>query len=458
MILLHLLKPELEELIAQGQWSTLRTFLSTQPAPEIAELVEHIDDRGQLVIFRLLPRALASEVFALLDPEVQNLLVQHLAQDEMRSVLAGLTPDDRTALFEELPAEVTQRLLALLPDDTRREALVLLSYPEHSVGRLMTTAYMQIKAGWDVAQVLTHIRQHGADSETIMMLYVTDERGRLVDDIALRRVLLAAADTPVTELMDGQYTCLRSLQDQEEAVAVFKQSGLYTLPVVDADNVLLGMVTVDDILDVVEEETTEDFQKLGKVRPMDTNLREAGIGELYRKRVGWLVALVLVNIFTGAGMAYFEDTISAVIALVFFLPLLIGSGGNAGSQSTTLMIRAMAVGDVRSSNWSRIVWRELGVSVLLGVCMGAAVVLLGMMRGGPHVACVAGIAMFSVVVFGSMTGLLLPLGLRRLGLDPAAAGAPLVTSLVDIGGVLIYFSIASGWFRHVAAGAARGGL
>jgi len=452
MILLHLLKPELDDLIARGEWSTLRKFLSTQPAPEIAELVEYLDDRGSLVVFRLLPRALASEVFALLTPEVQNLLVAHLAQDEMRSVLAGLTPDDRTALFEELPAEVTQRLLALLPDEKRREALVLLSYPEQSVGRLMTTAYMQIKPHWRVADVLQHIRRHGADSETIMMLYVTDERGHLLDDIALRRVLLAAPDTPVTALMDGQYTCLRSLQDQEEAVALFKQTGLYTLPVVDADNVLLGIVTMDDILDVVQEETTEDFQKLGKVKPIETSLREVSLGELYRKRVGWLVALVLVNIFSGAGMAYFEETISAAIALVFFLPLVIGSGGNAGSQSTTLMIRAMAVGDVRRGKWWQIVRRELVVSMLLGLCMGAAVFVLGLMRGGPAIALVASTAMCCVVLFGSMTGLLLPLGLRALGFDPAAAGAPLVTSIVDIGGVLIYFSIATWSFRHLVAG------
>lgn len=448
MILLHLLKPELDELIAQGQWTTLRTFLSTQPAPEIAELLEHLDERGQLVVFRLLPRALASEVFALLDADTQNLLVNRLAQEEMRSVLAGLTPDDRTALFEELPAAVTQRLLALLPDDKRREALVLLSYPENSVGRLMTTAYMQIKSHWTVAQVLQHIRAHGADSETIMMLYVTDARGHLLDDVPLRRVLLAAPDTPVTALMDGQYVCLRSLQDQEEAVAVFKRTGLYTLPVVDADNVLLGIVTVDDILDVVEEETTEDFQKLGKVRPMETALRDASVVELYRKRIGWLVALVFVNIFSGAGMAYFEDTIAQVIALVFFLPLLIGSGGNAGSQSTTLMIRALAVGDVRPGNSWRVVRRELIVSLLLAGAMAAAVFLLGMMRGGLQVALVVSLSMACVIVFGSMTGLLLPLGLQRLGFDPAAAGAPLVTSLVDIGGVLMYFSIATAWFHH----------
>jgi len=451
MILLHLLKPELDELITRGEWSTLRKFLSTQPAPEIAELVAYLDDRGRLVVFRLLPRALASEVFALLTPEVQNLLVAHLAQDEMRSVLAGLTPDDRTALFEELPAEVTQQLLALLPDEKRREALVLLSYPEHSVGRLMTTAYMQIKPHWRVSDVLQHIRQHGADSETILMLYVTDERGRLLDDIPLRRVLLTAPDTPVTALMDGTYTCLRSLQDQEEAVALFKQTGVYTLPVVDSDNVLLGMVTVDDILDVVQEETTEDFQKLGKVKPIETSLREVRLGELYRKRVGWLVALVLVNIFSGAVMAYFEETISAAIALVFFLPLVIDSGGNAGSQSTTLMIRAMAVGDVRRGKWWQIVRRELVVSMLLGLCMGAAVFLLGLMRGGPAIAMVASMAMLCVVLFGSMTGLLLPLGLRALGFDPAAAGAPLVTSIVDIGGVLIYFSIATWSLRHLVA-------
>ncbi|MCX7846804.1 MAG: magnesium transporter [bacterium] len=449
MILLHLLKPELEELIAQGQWQTLRSFLSTQPAPEIAELLEHLDQRGQLVIFRLLPRALASEVFALLTPDTQNLLVSRLAQEEMRSILAGLSPDDRTALFEELPAEVTQRLLALLPDDKRREALVLLSYPEYSVGRLMTTAYLQIKPTWNVARVLAHIRAHGADSETIMILYVTDEQGHLLDDVPLRKVLLAAPETPVSVLMDGQYACLRSLQDQEEAVALFKQTGYYALPVVDADNVLLGIVTVDDILDVVEQETTEDFQKLGKVRPIEASLRDVSLFELYRKRIGWLVGLVFVNIFTGAGMAIFEETIRKVIALVFFLPLLIGSGGNAGSQTTTLMVRALAIGDARRTTWWRIIRREVIVSLILGLCMAAAVALLALLRGGVDVAVVVSAAMCGVIFFGSMTGVLLPLILRGLGFDPAAAGAPLVTSLVDIAGVLIYFSIAYLWFDRL---------
>lgn len=450
MILLHLFKPELEELIAQGEWHTLRTFLSTQPAPEIAELLEHLDIRGQLVIFRLLPRTLASDVFSLLSPDTQNLLVSSLAQDEMRNILDGLSPDDRTALFEELPAEVTQRLLALLPNDKRREALALLNYPENSVGRLMTTAYLTIQPTWDVARVLAHIRAHGADSETIMVLYVIDERGHLLDDVPLRKVLLAAPSTPVTALMDGQYVCLRSTQDQEEAVALFKQSGFYALPVVDADNVLLGIVTVDDILDVVQEETTEDFQKLGKVNPIEVSLRDASLFELYRKRIGWLVGLVFVNILTGAGMAVFEETISKVLALVTFLPLLIGSGGNAGSQTTTLMVRALAVGDARPATWWRIVRREFIVSLVLGLCMAAAVALLAFLRGGVDVAVVVSAAMCGVIFFGSMTGLLLPLLLRALGFDPAAAGAPLVTSLVDIGGVLIYFSIATAWFHHLA--------
>lgn len=452
MSLLHVLKPELDELIADGQWSDVRAFLSTQSAPEIAELIGALADREKLIVFWLLPRALASDVFSLLEPETQNILVEKMAQEEMRSVLDGLTPDDRTALFEELPAAVTQRLLALLTDTKRRESILLLSYPEHSVGRLMTTAYMHIQKEWTVAQVLDHIRRNGADSETIMMLYVTDKKGHLVDDISLQDILLADPSTPVSALMDGHYTYLSSLQDQEDAVKVFRQSGLYTLPVVDADNVLLGMVTVDDILDVVEEETTEDFQKFGKVRPMETNLREAGVFELYRKRIGWLVALVFVNIFAGAGMAYYEDTISAVIALIFFLPLLIASGGNAGSQSTTLMIRAMALGDVHKNNGLRIILREFLISLALGLCMAIAVFGVGMLRGGYDVAVVTSLAMICVVVFGSMVGIILPLGLHRVGLDPAAAGAPLVTSLADIGGVLIYFSIATYWFQAALAG------
>lgn len=446
MLLAHLLKPEILEMIEAGEWNELRSFLMAQPAPEVAELLAELGRRERLLVFRLLPRRLADEVFALLDPDLQNQLLDSLAGDEIRALLSGLSPDDRTALFEELPAGVTQRLLDLLPDAQRRETLELLSYPKNSVGRLMTTAYVTVRPEWTAAQTLEYIRRRGRDSETLAMLYVTDERGRLVDDVPLRRVILAPPETRIADLMDGRVEAvLHSFQDREVAVHAFKKHDLYALPVTDADGVLLGIVTIDDVLDVAEKETTEDFHKLAKVAPIEGSLRRAGIGELFQKRIGWLMGLVFVNLLSSAALSQYERTIEAAVVLVSFLPLLIGSGGNAGSQTATLIIRAMAVGDVGAKNAWRLLWREVLVSLWIGLGMAAAVFALGWLRGGLPVAAVVASAMLAVVMAGSLIGLLLPIGLHRLGFDPAAAGAPLITSLADIGGILIYFSIARAW-------------
>lgn len=445
MILSHLLKPEILEMIQDGQLNELRDFLSKQPAPDIAELMLAVEDRERLLIFRMLPRSLAAEVFSFLQPSAQDLLLKNMAQEEVRNVLAELSPDDRTALFEELPAEVTQRLLALLPENERAKALALLSYPRDSVGRLMTDRFVAVKPDWTLAQALEHIRQKGEDSETITMVYVTDDAGHLVDDIRLRKIILGNPEAYIRDLMDGQFVALNSQDDREVAVHMFRKYDLYAMPVVDKDNVLLGIVTADDILHVAEEEATEDFHKLGTVRPLHTSLREAGIGDLVRKRIGWLIALIFVNILSGAGMAIYEETIAAVVTLVFFLPLLIDSSGNAGSQSATLIVRALATGDVRPTDWARMLGREILVSALLGLAMAATVFVLGLWRGGWAIGGIVALSMFCVIIVGSLIGVVLPFLLSKLKLDPAAASAPLITSIADISGVLIYFSIAHAW-------------
>ncbi len=455
MLLAQLLKPEILEMLEAREWNELRAFLTAQPAPEIAELLGDLARRDRVVVFRLLPRVLADEVFALLDADLQNELLEGLASDEIRALLSGLSPDDRTALFEELPAGVTQRLLALLPDSQRRETLTLLSYPENSVGRLMTTAYVTVRPEWTCAEALEHIRLHGRDSETIAMLYVTDDRGRLTAAVSLRRLILAPPETRVAECMeDHPERALRSLQDREEAVRVFRKFDCYALPVTDADGSLLGIVTIDDILDVAEEETTEDFHKLAKVRPIETSLRRASFVELYGKRIGWLVGLVFMNVFSGAAMSPFENLISRMAVLITFMPLLIDSSGNAGSQTATLVIRALALGEIRARDAGRLLAREALVGLCLGVLMGAAVFLLGWARAGAAVGLVTALTMIATVLVGCLIGLLLPVGIRALGLDPAAAGAPLITSLADISGILIYFSIATLVLHHWAAGGA----
>lgn len=442
MILRHLLLPEILDLVESGRLNEVRDFLARQPAPDIVDLLTAVDDKSLALIFRLLPRQLADVVFSLLEPPDQNLLIESMAQEEVRQVLAHLTPDDRTALFEELPAKVTKRLLGLLSADDRKQALTLLSYPEGSVGRLMTDRYVQVRPEWSVAQALEHLRRFGTDSETMAMIYITDNQGRLTDDLRLRKLLLADPNARVAELLDGRYAYLTSLQDREEAVQVFQKYDLYALPVIDADGILLGIVTVDDILDVAEEEATEDFHKLATVRPLQVGLMEATMGLLFRKRIGWLLGLVAVNIFSGMGIKLFEDTIAAVVALVFFLPLLIGSGGNAGAQASTLVVRAMATGEVGTRDWWKLFLREIGVSSAIGLAMSVAVFFLGWGLGSLPVGLVVSLSMFTVVIAGSLLGTVLPMVLDKLNLDPATASAPLITSMADILGILIYFSIA----------------
>jgi magnesium transporter len=443
MILRHLLLPEILELLEAGRLNELRDFLAQQPAPEIAELLTAIADKDRVLLFRVLPRHLADEVFSLLEPPFQNRLLEEMAQEEVRQVLSALSPDDRTALFEELPARVTQGLLSLLSEQDRKQTLTLLSYPEGSVGRLMTDRLVRVRPEWSVAQALDHLRKVGTDSETMTMIYITDDKGRLTDDLRLRKLLLADPNARVADLLDGQFAYLQSLQDREEAIMVFKKYDLYALPVIDADGILLGIVTVDDILDVAEEEATEDFHKLATVRPLQVSLKEATVGLLFRKRIGWLLGLVVVNIFSGAGIKLFEDTIAAVVALVFFLPLLIGSSGNAGAQASTLIVRAMATGEIGTGDWWKLFLREISVSAAIGLAMSVAVFFLGWGLGSLPVGLVVSLSMFTVVIAGSLMGTVLPMVLNKMNLDPATASAPLITSMADILGVLIYFSIAN---------------
>ena len=456
MILRYLLLPDILELVEAGRLNDVRSFLATQPAQEITELLDAVDDKSGVLIFRVLPRALAGEVFSLLEPSFQNVLIKNMTKDEVKQTLAELTPDDRTALFEELPADVTKGLLPLLSDADRKQTLTLLSYPENSVGRLMTDRYVCVRPEWTVSQALSHLRANGVDSETLSMIYIVDERGRLADDLHLRKLILSPPLTKVADLLDGHYVSLPSLSDREDAVGIVPDYDLFALPVVDSDGVLLGIVTVDDILDVAEEEATEDFHKMASVGSIQVSLKDATVGLLFRKRIGWLLGLVVVNVFTAMGIRGFESTISKLAALVCFMPLLIGSGGNAGSQAATLLVRAMATGDIDAKDWWRLFLRSMGGSVLIGAVMAAAIAAMAslMLAGDPNRFQIVGVvaaSMFAIVLMGSLIGTLLPMLLEKLHLDPATASAPLISSVSDILGILVYFSIATAMLRSLLA-------
>jgi magnesium transporter len=435
----------IHDLIESRQWPALREALASWQAPELAELLPTLDNPDRALVFRMLPRDLATDVFSYLEADGQDALLRDLTDEETRSVLSGLTPDDRTQLLEELPARVTRRLLNLLSPEDLREARALLGYPEQSVGRLMTPDYVAVRAQWTVKRALEHLRVFGRDSETINRVYITDDTGRLIDDIELRRLILADPEATVETLMNRKFVGVSAFADRQEAVDLIRKYDLVALPVVDSTGGLLGIVTVDDVLDVQEEEVTEDFHKVGSVAPIRVSMREAGFRMLYRRRIGWLLVLILVNVFSGAGIAFYEHTIAAVVTLVFFLPLLIDSAGNAGSQSATLMVRALATGDAGMEDWLHLLGRELIVAVAMGSTMAAAVSLLGFWRGGMEIAAVVAITMVLVVVVGSLVGMSLPFLLSRSGFDPATASAPLVASIADVSGVLIYFSVAT-WY------------
>lgn len=434
-------------LIENKDWKALKNALNGLEPFQIAEVIEDLNKPNDIILFRLLQRNLAKETFQHLSHDKQEEVIEGLASYSLKitSLLNDLDPDDRTAFFEELPSAVSQRLVQLLSAEERQIATRLLGYPEDSIGRLMTPEYVAVKPFYTVRQALDHIRKYGRDSETLNVIYVVDEHWKLIDDIRIKEIILASPDQLISELVDKRFTSLNAYDDQEVAVKVFQDHDRVALPVVDTNGTLLGIVTFDDVMDVVEEENTEDFHKFGSVQEGIVNPLKARVGYLYKKRVVWLIALVFMNVFSGAALASYESIIQSVVSLVFFLPLLIDSGGNAGSQSATLMIRALAVGDVEMKDWFKLLGKELLVSLLLGLTMALGVSIVASFRA-PEVVLVVASAMVLTVVSGSMIGMLLPFVFTRLRVDPATASAPLITSIADITGVMIYFSIATSYF------------
>jgi magnesium transporter len=434
---------EIREQIARDEWDVIGERLEHLHVQDVAAVMMELERPELVQLFRLAPAPRWTPIFSYLEPSYQEELLQELTDEEARLVLNELLPDDRTALLEDLPPEAAERLLGLLHPTEMRQAADLLHYPEDSVGRLMTPRVIAVRPRWTVSQAIDHIRRESTRGETANVVLVTDPAGRLVGAVTLKSLVLARPSEPIQRVMKDYVVSVLATKDREEAVHLIQHYDLEVLPVVDEHNVLVGLVTVDDVLDVAEEEVTEDFHKMGSVGFVSLSLRDARPSLLYRKRVGWLMFLVFINIFAATGIAYYEATIEAVIALVFFLPLIIASGGNAGAQAATLMVRSLATGDVHMRDWAQMLFKELGVATALGLTMGLAVWGLGIWRGGMEVGTVVALSMCLVVIIGSVLGMLLPFVLNRLNLDPAAASAPLITSVADVAGVLIYFSIAT---------------
>ncbi len=435
---------QFRELIEKKEWKTLRKALSELEDINIAEIIEESSEGEDIVIFRLLSNIQAKHAFQSLSYEKQEQIIEGLARNSSRlsALLNDLNPDDRTAFFEELPGQVSQRLIQLLSPEERKITIQLLGYPEESIGRLMTPEFVAIKSHFTVGQTIDHIRKFGKDSETLNVVYIVDNNWKLIDDIRIREIILADPDKNIKEILDYRYISLNAYDDQETAIRVFKDHDRVALPVTDSDGILLGIVTFDDIMDVEEEEATEDFHKFGSFQNAIINPLKARATFMYQKRILWLTVLVFMNIFSGIAIAGFENIIQSMVSLMFFLPLLIGSGGNAGSQSATLMIRSLAVGDVEVKDWVRLVGKEFLVSFLLGITMAVGVSLIASVRS-PDLIIIVAITMVLTVMAGSLIGLTIPFIFTKLHIDPATASAPLITSIADITGVWIYFSMAA---------------
>ncbi len=444
-------KELLAERMVTGNLYKLKHLTGSIQPEELAELInesKHIDVRK---VFQVLEAEKAIKTFENLDFDIQMKLLSTFSVEQVSHTLNQISPDDRTALFEKLPQESLQKYLSLLSDEERKTANQLLQYPEDSIGRLMTPDFVSVKEDWTVQQVLDHIRKYGKDSETLNVIYVTDAKGFLQDDIKVRDFLLAPLDKKVGELMTRQVVALYARDDQEKAIDIFKQTNRVALPVTDFNGLLLGIVTFDDMMDVIEEEDTEDIQKFGGTEALEEPYLKVSLREMVSKRAGWLIILFLGEMLTASAMGYFNNELNKAVVLALFVPLIISSGGNSGSQAATLIIRAMALGEVTLSNWWRVMRREFLSGLFLGTLLG----IIGFIRiaawtlftdlYGPHwllIAITVGLTLVGVVLWGTLSGSMLPMLLKKLGFDPAVSSAPFIATLVDVTGLILYFSIA----------------
>jgi magnesium transporter len=447
-----ILIPEIKSLIDARDFGALRELFSEWPPADLAEVIVDMDDNDRVIIFRVLPSALAADVFEYLDVEAQQELLHAMAHEQVVGILNEMSPDDRTALLEEMPSAAARQLIKLLTPEERRIAQSLLGYPEGSVGRLMTPDFIAVHDDWTVKEVLDHVRENGHDSETLNVIYVVDERGKLIDDLRMRAFLLRPLDAKVADIRDQSFTALNVGDSQEDALNTFRKYDRTALPVIDSNGVLVGIVTIDDMLDVAEKQATEDIQKLGGLEALDEPYTTISLPRMVKKRASWLIVLFLGEMLTATAMQGYNSEIEKAAILAMFLPLIISSGGNSGSQATTLVIRAMAVGELKLGDWFRVVRRELQSGILLGLILGAIGFVrialwqeLHIFNYGPYhwlVALTVAIALVGVVLWGSLAGAMLPFVLKRCGLDPATASAPAVATLVDVTGLLIYFNVA----------------
>ena len=444
--------PEVSELIARREFRALRESLTGVPPADVADLLTDLPLEQAAVTFRLLPRDEAGDVFAELDADLQTDLIDQLGDIRSRQAIEALEPDDRARVLDELPTEVATRLIASLSPATRRETQAILGYDYEMVGRLMTPDYVRVRPDWTVGRALEHIRKFGRDAETVHWIFVVDSMQRLVDDLRIRQLLVADPGTQIKELMDDSFQSLDAHEDREEAVRMMARYDRTALPVIDSRGVLLGIVTHDDVADVAEEEVTEDIQKQAGMEALDKPYMQTGLLEMVKARGIWLCILLILQVATIGVLDMFQSHLEKAAILVSFIPLIISSGGNTGTQAASLLIRAISLEEIEHKDWLRVIIRELRTGLVLGAVLGllAFVVVVTLNAAGivtdtraTTVGLTVGLSILGIVVWGVTIGSMFPIILDRIGLDPATISSPLVATLMDVSGLVIYLACAS---------------
>ena len=439
------LKTMLANLDDAKKYQSLRDVMETLPAPDLAAVFEDLPAEKLPVLFRLCPKDLAADVFAELTPATQQQLIDDLTDTELKAVVDELFVDDATDLVEEMPANVVKRILAQADPATRRMINELLKYPEDSAGGVMTTELMALRPDMTVAQAMDTIRENGFDKETINNCYVTDSSRRLVGVVSLRALVLAKnTEEPIKDLMDSNVVSVSTTTDQEDVSKLFEKYGFLAIPVVDAENRLVGIVTIDDAISILQDEASEDIAKMNAIGPSDKPYFKQSMWDLYKSRAPWLLFLMISATFSSLVIRGYEDALAAVTVLTAYIPMLTDAGGNAGSQSTSTIIRGMAVGDIQPHDLPRILWRESRVALLCGgtlaVCNFAKMLLFD--RIAAPVALVVCLTLICTILLSQIIGGILPVAAEKLHVDPAVMASPLITTIVDTTTLLVYFNIA----------------
>ncbi|MBE5823095.1 MAG: magnesium transporter [Butyrivibrio sp.] len=435
----------LNELLSSRQYTKLRQTISDMNTTDIAAAMSEMEEEDSLKMFRILPKDMAADVFADLEADVQQYIIRSMSDKEASNIIENLMADDATDILEEMPASVVKRILANASPETRADINHLLQYPEDSAGSIMTVEYVDLREDMTVADAIERIRKKGVDSETINICYVVTKQKVLVGTVALRYLLIMSPDDIIGDIMNTNVISIGTMTDQEEAARTFQKYGFTAMPVVDNESRMVGIITIDDVVDILEEEATEDIEKMAAIVPSDKPYPKVGIFETYRSRIPWLLFLMISATFTGAIITGFEDALSAFVVLTAYIPMLMDTGGNAGSQASVSIIRGLSLKEIEFEDLFKIIWKEIRVAALCGLTLAAAnfIKLLLLDKLQITVALVICLTLFIVVLIAKLVGCCLPMLASKLGFDPAVMASPFITTIVDALSLLVYFNIAT---------------